>query len=223
MVFGGTDTQYLKDIIKKNFTLDVFHFVSEITSIKKDLLTHDVTINEKYTLSDYHAFILCDSSTIYNYLWNEASDVPWYHSPFDLRTASNHNFYSSIAKTMRFVLPPAIPNLNAGKVNVTRDFPKGKEIRFLLMHNEVVPLTSIEMSKTMQKSCKAFLRSCRVQFGIVTFILNRSSNDLNEMLFKEFTPIIDWGSLTESQIKSVIEKVLFSAKVVAAGKRVKLR
>lgn len=218
LVFG-TDSPGLKQVIMKNFSLDVFHFIPEITSLEKDEVTQEVVLNRRYTLSDYDAIILCDTGVIYNYLWHEANDIPWFHNPFELRAAKNHNFYCSLAQGMKLVVPPAKPSFKDGKVNVVRDFPKGKEASFLLMHNEVVPLTSIDMSRSLQRTCKAFLRNTRVQFGVITFIMERHLGGINEMLLKEFTPIVDWDMLPESHIKSIVEKVLFSAKVVAIGRR----
>jgi hypothetical protein len=207
MVFGPGN-EPLKSFVKREYPSDLFHFVEEISTIDKDFIEQDLVINGNFSLYNYDAFILSSTASAYNYLWSECSSVPWFHNPFDLRCSTNHNFYFGIAEGTKFKIADSKPFFENNKVSVYRDFPKGKECSFLLLSNMVIPLSGVDLPKSLTRTCITFLRDLSVRFGTATFI----TNGVN-LYLKEFSPIPNWETLSDKNIKLVIDKVLFTAKI----------
>jgi hypothetical protein len=213
MVFG-TGNEGLRDVVKKLYPQDTFHFCSEVTSINKTF-ARKVVVNEEFNLSEYDAFILTSTSQIYNYLWFESCKLTWFHNPFDLRAAANHNFYFGIASSTKFKLGESKPKFEDGKISVHREFPEGMLCKFLLLPTQVISLSKVEMPKHLTRTCRAFLRDLRVRFGVVSFIV---SDDFSFHL-KEFSPILDWNNISEKNIKIIFDCILFTSKVVSTSRR----
>jgi hypothetical protein len=213
----GVKSGYLKETLERNYLFDQFDLVEEIYSITKE--SEGIVINENILLSHYNAIILGNTTSAVNYLYHELDDIPWYPcNPFDLRSSTNHNNFFTIGKYLKLSIPPAKPIFNEGKVSVIREFPAGRELSFLIFYNEVISLSNYDMGRRLVRTCQTFLKMTRSKMGVLTFIEDKEG----ELYLKDFNPLIDWGSLKESTIKSIMDRILFSAKVVANSKRSKM-
>lgn len=212
----GSNTEKLQSMVSKDVE-NKFHFVSEVTSVISDIVdgSMEVIINDKLVLSDYHGVILNDTSSMYNYLWSESLDIPWFTNPFSLRQAANHNFFSAMAKLSGFKVPFGKPEFSSGKIAVNRNFPEGEEFSmFISTYSEFSFKEYPQLSRRFIRNCSRYLKNLNVSFGIGSFIVDEN----NTYWLTNFKPTFDWNKLSDSNVKFALERVLFSSKIVAKRK-----
>jgi hypothetical protein len=213
----GPNTEKLKGYVSQD-TANIFHFAPEVCSVTSEDKAGEVeiVINQQLLLSDYHGVILNDTSTLFNYLWAQSLDIPWFSNPFKLRQAANHNYFTALAKISGFKVPFGEPTFDSGKITVNRDFPIGKEFSmFITRDYGFLQKEYPGFSKRFLRNCARFLKNMDLYFGIATFV--QCKND--DFWLRNFQPTLNWNQISSHFVQHAMQKVAFTSKVISKRNR----